>query len=96
MVSASYIDFIDTDRDHSRQYMCPIFVHQDSAANIDFDEQDMLLDTFFSPEPGAPAKRIRIPYDQIYQIARNSVGGMFIKEDSVYRESSRFKVPPLH
>ncbi|MVM42286.1 hypothetical protein GO730_39010 [Spirosoma sp. HMF3257] len=49
MVSASYIDFVDSTRLHSRRYMCPIYIHPDSADNFDFDEQGILLDTFFSP-----------------------------------------------
>ncbi|GAB3715776.1 hypothetical protein GCM10027592_56480 [Spirosoma flavus] len=95
MVSASYFDFVDSERQHTRQYMAPIYVHQDSAANIDFDEQGVLLDTFFSPEQDTPAERIRIPYDQIYRIARSSTGGLFTNEDTVYNEPSRFKMPPL-
>lgn len=95
MISASYFDFIDSDRTHTRQYMCPIYVHQDSASNTDFDEQGILLDTFFSPEKDTPAERIRIPYDQIYRVAKSPTGGLFVDEDSVYQDLSKFKMPPI-
>ena len=95
MVSASYIDFVDSDRLHTRRYMCPIYVHPDSADQFDFDEQGILLDTFFSPEKGTLPERIRIPYDQIYRIAKSPTGGLFVDEDSVYQDSSKFKIPPL-
>lgn len=95
MVSASYIDFVDSSREYTCRYMCPVYVHQGSVRNIDFDEQGVLLDTFFSPKPGVPAERIRIPYDQIYQIARSPTGGMYVSKDNVYTNRANFRMPPL-
>lgn len=46
MVSANYIDFVDSARLHTRRYMCPIYVHADSASQFDFDQEGILLDNF--------------------------------------------------
>ena len=95
LVSASYFDFVDSQRPYTRRYMCPIYVHQDSASNLDFDEQGILLDTFFSPEEGTPAERIHIPYDQIYSVAKSPTGGLYTDEHRLYSEPSKFKMPPI-
>ncbi|GAB4019136.1 hypothetical protein [Spirosoma koreense] len=95
MVSANYIDFVDSARLHIRRYMCPIYVHADSASQFDFDPEGILLDTFFSPEKGTLPERIHIPFSQIYRVAKCPAGGMFVDKDIIYEDSSKFKMPPL-
>lgn len=94
-VSASYIEFIGGKRTHKRLYMCLIYVHPDSSKNFDFDDESLLLDTFFSRLPNAVAERIRIPFDQIYSIQKNKAGGVYTDDDRVYCDYSRSRVPKL-
>ena len=95
MVSANYIDFVDSARLHTRRYMCPIYVHADSASQFDFDQEGILFDTSFSPEKGTLPELIRIPFSQIYRVAKSPTGGMFVEKDIIYEDSSKFKMPPL-
>ena len=95
MVSANYYDFLDQSRPHPRRYMAIIYFHQDSAWDLAIDQQELLADVLLSPDKDAPRERIRIPYNQIYQVARNQTGGLFTEEDSVYYKPAIFKMPPL-
>ena len=95
MVSANYLEFVDGNREYLRRYIAIIYVHRDSARNVAIDQQGLLLDALLSPDKDAPWERIRLPYSQIYEVARNQTGGMFTDEDSVYHEPAKLRMPPL-
>ena len=95
MVSASSIEFLDEQRAYRRQYLCPIYVHQDAAWSIDFDEEGILLDVVMAPGPNIPRERIRIAYPTIYSVAKNDTGGLFHEKDLLFYDRDRFTMPPL-
>ena len=96
MVSASYLEYLDADCAGRRLYLAPVHFHVDSAWTIVLAEMGVELNVLMTPNPKGRRFRVRIPYDQIYNVARKPGGGLFTQQDSVYYDLSKLVMPPIN
>jgi hypothetical protein len=70
--------------DGKRVYIASMYLHQDSAWNLQLEADALALDVLLHwQEPDRPT-RISIPYEVIYQVQRNHTGGLYTDEDTIY------------
>ncbi len=83
--------------DGKRVYIASMYLHQDSAWNLQLEADALALDVLLHrQEPDRPT-RISIPYEVIYQVQRNHTGGLYTDEDTIYSSAqalSKLKWPP--
>ena len=75
MVSAYYLEYLDADYAGRRLYLAPVHFHVDSAWQVLLAERGIELDALMIPRPDGRRVRIRVPYDQIYNVGINCKSG---------------------
>ena len=85
-----------TERTVARWYMTPLFLDYDAIWNAELVEDGMLCDVILKNKLPAERERIKIEYEQIYNVKRFVKGQPTTEKDSqLYYNSSKLKMPPV-
>jgi hypothetical protein len=96
MISANYYEYIIPGLPKSdRWYIAIIYVHQDSAWNVELATDGIMMDVILNNEKPEEKYRIRIPYEEVWQVQEGH-SPAFTDKDQVFYDYDVLKKLPSY
>lgn len=96
MISANYYDHIIPGQSkYDRWFIAIMYLHQESAWNVELGSDEILMDLILNRDEPREMYRIKIPYDEIWQVQEGH-SPAFTDKDQVFYDSEVLKKLPSY